>query len=270
MISHLPADVLGQLLLFFEFGEVYTVLCCLCRQFGSITNPASSSANHLPIFFCSKIQSLKLLQFAITKFNLCYVEQFIFCSKRMEISKALRLPTHLKVLNISRNFLSYIPNVLPSNLEHFQCSQNHLNSLPMLPKALKRLICDNNHLSHLPSIGPCLEILNCANNYINCIPALPVSLQKLSCYSNELKELPDLSSLVKLKELECGNNSLTFFSELPSSLEVLSCEHNKLTFLPSFPKSLKLLDIRYNLLVQAPLVLSPLLSVQDNCNPFCS
>ena len=54
-----------------------------------------------------------------------------------------------------------------------------------------------------------------------------------------LTELPDLSKLINISELNCSNNQLTSITSFPPNVIVINCSNNQLTSLPSFPLGVK-------------------------------
>lgn len=73
------------------------------------------------------------------------------------------------------------------------------------------------------------------------------NLEMLEIESNsKIKNLPDLSSLSKLKRIYIENNSLEELPILPESLTLLSVKNNKIKSFHSIPKNLVYIDIRGN------------------------
>jgi Leucine-rich repeat (LRR) protein len=54
-----------------------------------------------------------------------------------------------------------------------------------------------------------------------------------------LTELPDLSKLINIDELNCSNNQITSITSFPPNVRVINCSNNQLTSLPSFPLGVK-------------------------------
>jgi Leucine-rich repeat (LRR) protein len=63
---------------------------------------------------------------------------------------------------------------------------------------------------------------------------------------NELINLPELSHLINLQELDCKFNKLIYLQQLPINLKTLICEYNQLTSLPELPNTLQQLHSRCN------------------------
>ena len=58
---------------------------------------------------------------------------------------------------------------------------------------------------------------------------------ELDLSNKGLTELPDLSKLINISELNCSNNQLTSITSFPPNVIVINCSNNQLTSLPSFP-----------------------------------
>ena len=149
--------------------------------------------------------------------------------------------THLKVLKLSNNTISELPDFIDklTNLEKLYLDFNSLSRLPnSLGKltSLKALYLGSNSILKLP---------NSLGNL--------TGLVKVNLNNNSLSKLPNsLGNLTGLKELYLGGNSL---SKLPNSLERLT--------------SLKSLNLRSNRLLELPEYLSNLanlkhLDLRDN------
>jgi len=146
----------------------------------------------------------------------------------------------LTYLNCSFNKLTELPNDIPTNdgeimnklpncLENLICNNNLLTSLPeLLPMNLKHLNCSFNTLTSIP-ISPegtmNLLFLHCNNNEITQLPELPNNIKLLNCNNNEITQLPELPNNINL--LNCSNNKLTTLQELPNNLTKLYCQGNE-------------------------------------------
>jgi hypothetical protein len=129
------------------------------------------------------------------------------------------------------------------NLGYFNCTGNHLTSLPTLPASLYYLNCNINALTSLPAL-PALSTLSCETNRITSLPALPPTLTNLDCYDNRLTSLPALPPT--LAYLECSQNQINSLPALPPTLIHLQCSGNQLSSIPELFGSLTVFDCRYN------------------------
>ena len=76
------------------------------------------------------------------------------------------------------------------NLQDFDCSNNHLTSLPdnMNFPNLQYFNCSNNHLTSLPDNMnfPILQYFNCSNNQLTSLPACILNFKNLHHNNNEI------------------------------------------------------------------------------------
>jgi uncharacterized repeat protein (TIGR01451 family) len=154
--------------------------------------------------------------------------------------------TGLTTLSIHHSVkgIKFMPSLSFPNLTNFDCSNNHMTTLPALifPN-LKRFTSHgggfNDGLKTLPDLNfPLLEDFGCSNNALTSINNLMApNLKNLHCSGNKLSELS--LNYPKLEQLSCSFNQLTFLPPLPSTLCSLECAANNLTALPALPNSLK-------------------------------
>jgi internalin A len=167
----------------------------------------------------------------LTTLNLTCCDIKYLSETNLEAPGSLTNLQYLKILNLSRNELTTLPESFGSlqKLEKLDLVYNQLESLPeSLGKLsnLSRLSLSNNKIGKLPeSLGELsnLSALDLSNNEIG---ELPESLGKLSNLSrldlsnNEIGELPEsLGKLSNLDTLDLSNNEI---GELPESLGKLS------------------------------------------------
>ncbi|MEI6124319.1 MAG: T9SS type A sorting domain-containing protein [Bacteroidota bacterium] len=96
-----------------------------------------------------------------------------------------------------------------------------------------------------------LQTLYCYNNQLTFLPTLPNSIQYIQCQSNySITYITNLPT--SLRALYCYENLLTSLPPLPVSLEILSCRNNLITVLPNLPNSLIELDCGNNHLSSLP------------------
>ncbi len=146
----------------------------------------------------------------------------------------LKIPTNSDVIsiNVSRNLLKSLPNVILNNCIDLDLSSNRLTTLnPHDYPILNKLNLSRNHINMFifQSMNT-LTYLNISHNFVNNIPQLPPNLITFICCENKLQVLPQLPR--SLQVLKCCNNKLTTLPDVPIGLRVLSCKKNMLTSLP--------------------------------------
>lgn len=166
----------------------------------------------------------------------------------------------LKKLFIDHNILKSLPDpmFLP-NMEHLNCSNNELETIPFYPK-LTYLNCSHNKLTTLEGYDNSrLIYLDCSfNKYINVPKCKNLNSFYLSdCFLNRI----DLSYYSKLEILDCSNNELRELLNLEKcskTLLELSIQNNKISALCQLPRLLYL-DIennRFEKIITYPNILS--------------
>lgn len=92
------------------------------------------------------------------------------------------------------------------------------------------------------------EYLDLNRLELTCIPChLEITLCYLFISDNKLTSLGNLSNLINLKVLDCGNNELSYLNNLPKNIVELVCSGNKLSTLDtSYLPYLKILDCSSN------------------------
>lgn len=147
-----------------------------------------------------------------------------------DISSIVDLP-ELLTLDLSNNIISVLSlNICTlGKLKSLLLGANHINHIPQEIKnlsSLEQLVLCNNELEEF-SVSfcslPSLTNLSLSNNKIQIIPSEITTLTKLSSLNlsyNNLSELPPLSSLVNLRNLDIsGNDNIKFLpKDLPSSM----------------------------------------------------
>lgn len=127
------------------------------------------------------------------------------------------IPTRCEVLQLQENRLKRLPE-LSNMVTKLNVSKNQLECLPeLLPQRLLYLnVSDNPDLRCLPELPEGLEVLIASNCGLTKCPALPNSLKYLYLQNNYLKQLPALPS--ELDTLYIFNNCIEDFSGLPKTL----------------------------------------------------
>jgi Leucine-rich repeat (LRR) protein len=179
----------------------------------------------------------------------------------------LKYMTRLRVLNLSENRIASLRGVeFPASLTDLNLSENRIASLEgvLFPTGLKKLILSRNKIANLfgdvlpPQRPPPLQIVSGPSDDMDTAIARAVhSLQPSDVRKAVMLrviEIPCVSRLVSLKELDLSHNRLTCLKriEFLTSLEDLHLEHNnKLTSLAglTLPLSLKVLNTTGNPIV---------------------
>ena len=159
------------------------------------------------------------------------------------------LPEHIKILDVSDNALTKLPE-LPKSLKHMKVHSNHLTRLPELPKTLIDLNVSANQLTRLPELPKSLKYMKVHSNQLTQLPELPALLTYLGANDNQLTNLPMLPA--KLTSLSASANQLTQLPALPVLLTYLSASDNQLTRLPELPATLTYLNASENRLTSVP------------------
>lgn len=104
----------------------------------------------------------------------------------------------VKILNVSKNNLEKLPELLPQNLQFLDVSENpNLTSLPPLPETLEILRASNCSLTSLPALPESLRYLYVNNNYLRELPMLPPKLEILYIFNNCIQDLSQLPSTIE-------------------------------------------------------------------------
>jgi len=166
---------------------------------------------------------------------------------RFNIEQYLRsLPDNTTYIDVSSKCIYELPDITRfMNLQHLDCDNNNLTSLPALPESLIYLSCHRNNLRSLPALPANLQYLYCCSNPLRSLPlTLPENLVHLYCASNKLTSLPALPA--NLLHLLCTDNKLNSLPKLPESLQYLHCGHNILTSMPMLPESISSFGYCFN------------------------
>lgn len=160
-----------------------------------------------------------------------------------ELTELPELHSDVLTLNCQHNQLTRLPElVYCDELFEVKCSYNRLESLPELPVRLNTLYCDHNELTELPPLEA-LE-LECHNNKLTHLPPLRQT-SRLICSHNELTEMPIFP--VHLEILECNYNYIeTLDLRQCIGLERLNCRNNRLTHFPQLPDGILKLSLGNN------------------------
>lgn len=140
------------------------------------------------------------------------------------------LPPRLETLMARGNMIERLPRVLPESLERIQLSYNRLTSWSptvKLPK-LRQLGLSNNRLQKVTSLGDNVTYVHLGDNQLQKleIDKFPETLEKLELQNNFLNEIPELPP--QIVYLDVTNNRFQKLSNFPSTLEVLYCGKNQL------------------------------------------
>jgi hypothetical protein len=113
------------------------------------------------------------------------------------------IPPNLKKLNIERNELEKIENILESNLEYLNISGNDIQTLEGLPSTLKKLEISKNSITILDISNLIqLEYLNASSNDIVIINNnFPETLIHIKLDHNQLESIPDINSNIVTLEI---------------------------------------------------------------------
>lgn len=136
---------------------------------------------------------------------------------RKHIQQLDWIPTRCSELYLQENQLTELPD-LSNTVSIINVSKNRLEKLPeLLPQKLQYLnVSDNPNLKTLPELPDGLEVLFASNCGLSKCPALPKSLKYLYLQNNYLKELPELPP--NLEILYLFNNCISDFTGLPNTL----------------------------------------------------
>jgi E3 ubiquitin-protein ligase SspH2 len=77
--------------------------------------------------------------------------------------------TKCEELDLSSLGIKWLPKI-PTHIKILNCSRNRLTSLPRLPRGLQELTCNNNLLTQLPTLPPNLRVVHYKNNPIKNTP----------------------------------------------------------------------------------------------------
>lgn len=210
----------------------------------------------------------------------------------------------LKIIDISNNFIRYLPDELSQciALEELAATHNQLIVLPAsLPyKKLKSLSLNNNQFRVLPeslgqctqlewldvahnqlvslfeSVGQCakLQSITCSYNKLHALPNSLMDCKKLThfiCNDNLLKSFPESLHFTNLKKLNFSNNQISYFPKGQyENLLILDCHNNKLSHLPNTFEKLENLVCSNNLMTFLPTSLDKclMLNIIDCKNNF--
>ncbi len=114
------------------------------------------------------------------------------------LTKLPDLSNSVKILNVAKNDLEKLPELLPQALQFLDVSDNpHLTSLPELPEGLEILRASNCGLTSLPALPKSLRYLYLQNNYLQELPMLPPQLEILYIFNNCIQDYRKLPSTIQ-------------------------------------------------------------------------
>jgi len=195
----------------FRFKQLKTLACS-----GSNTSQLPLLPDTIETFMCSSnsIIQIQKLPSSLVYFDISY----------NSVSKLPSIPHNLEVLHCCFNEIMYIPP-LPPTITRLDCSFNRLMDLPThSTPQLQHLECSDNYIKSLPPLSNVLVYLYCGDNHLETLPPLPNSLKRIDCSGNHIKHLPTLPE--NLEQLLCYGNELYYLPLLPPSLKIIHFENN--------------------------------------------
>jgi hypothetical protein len=185
----------------------------------------------------------------------------------LNLTELPQIPSKVRRLNCSSNYLVAFMNKLPNNLKQLRCGYNTFQTFDSLPPQLKTLNCawsgGMNLLESLPDSIECivaeqceritkiqnlpsqLKYLNLSCTYsLKSLESFPPNLKECIIIESNLERLPELPS--SLVSLTCDQSYIKVLPPLPNTLEYLSIFGNNLQKFPKLPKTIQYLDIRDN------------------------
>jgi internalin A len=112
---------------------------------------------------------------------------------------------------------------------------------------LVELIAHTNKFASIPALNfPLMESLNLSLANVTVLPDLSTlpKLKKLECFRNSITQLPDLSMLDSLKIVDASTNLINQFPALPSKTQILYLDNNLLTQIPDMAPFTSLSKVR--------------------------
>jgi Leucine-rich repeat (LRR) protein/serine/threonine protein phosphatase PrpC len=174
---------------------------------------------------------------------------------------AHRISTYkkLEILELGHNGLTTWPKELETfdSVHKLTLHGNKLSEFKITAKNLDDLDLNQNCFSEIPPLPPSLKILNLSFNAITVLHFAAdklvklyvslnslVSIQSLVCPKlevldvsrNRLEQLPDLSKLSHLRQLDASDNFLTEVPRLPQHIHDINFRNNRFTNLPDLAK----------------------------------
>lgn len=104
------------------------------------------------------------------------------------------IPSTIKVLYLSGNYLSVLPKKLPDHLTDLIIDNNRIVILPELPSTLEFLSCEFNNISRFPKISTNLKFLDCTYNNLTSTPTVSTTCKLY--YGPQKSEVPITDILV--------------------------------------------------------------------------
>jgi len=197
--------------------------------------------------------------------KLTTLKKLILFRNHIDSSIGVEFLTRLQELDLSENRIASLRCEFPASLRELKLERNRITSLEgaLFPPGLKKLILSHNQIANLfgdvlPPQRPPLQIVSGPSDDMDTAIARAVHSLEPSDLRKAVMlrviEIPCVSRLVSLKELDLSHNRLTCLKriEFLTSLEDLHLEHNnKLTSLAglTLPLSLNVLNTTGNPIV---------------------
>jgi Leucine-rich repeat (LRR) protein len=156
------------------------------------------------------------------------------------------LPPSLKLLNASKNKITYINISNLIKLDELNISLNEIEILDNLPINLKSLDASCNKITTCNDIKNLvlLKDVDLCKNQLSEIPIFHNQLLTLDISKNNLSSIGKLPD--SLIEIDIAVNEIQNIENIPQNLEKLVAYYNKFKYIASFPKTLKYIDISNN------------------------
>lgn len=135
-----------------------------------------------------------------------------------EICKIHHIPPNVQFLELSSNYIKYIPK-LGKKLQTLCLNKNKIVNIRNISSSLRNLYLTENKISVLLNLPEGLIALDISDNEITKIQNLPNSLEYLYISDNFLSKIENLP--IKLIELDVSGNDIIEISNIPYSVQKL-------------------------------------------------
>ncbi len=142
--------------------------------------------------------------------------------------------TNLKELNVSYNYIKYIPKI--DTIKILNCNNNDIEYISEMPN-LELLNCATNNLQYLPSFKN-LRVLYCNFNKLTSLPKLD-NIEYLRCTNNLIN---NISYYKNIKFIDCSFNNIYYFHEKYCDVQVFYNINNPLYYNLDHRKSIKIIN----------------------------